>query len=57
MALLGLKFHPMYKANAIADFLENQFIAHDLCNENHKRRVEARAQAVLEAADNDPPKE
>jgi hypothetical protein len=26
---------------------------HDLCDENHERRVEARVQALLEAADSD----
>jgi hypothetical protein len=38
----GLKFHPSEKANGIADCLENQFTHHDLCDENHERRVEAR---------------
>jgi hypothetical protein len=55
--LLGLKYHPEDKANAIADGLENQFTPHDLCDENHERRVEARVQALLEAADNNPHKE
>jgi hypothetical protein len=50
----GLKFHPMDRANAIADTLENQFTPHDLCDENHERWVEARVQALLEAADSDP---
>jgi hypothetical protein len=35
--------------------LENLFTPHDLCDENHERRVEARVQALLEAEDNDPP--
>jgi hypothetical protein len=39
--LLDLKYHSKYKANAIADCLENQFTPHDLCDENHERRVEA----------------
>jgi hypothetical protein len=39
--LLGLKFLSLEKANAIADCLENQFTPHDLCDENHERRVEA----------------
>jgi hypothetical protein len=30
--LLGLKYHPLEKANAIADCLENQFTLHDLCD-------------------------
>jgi hypothetical protein len=52
--LLGLKYHPEDKTNAIADCLENQFTPHDLCDENHERRLEARVQALLEAADSDP---
>jgi hypothetical protein len=51
----GLTFHPLEKANAIADCLENQFTSHDLCDENHKRRVVARVQALLETIDNNPP--
>jgi hypothetical protein len=50
----GLKFHPLEKANAIADYLENLFTPHDLCEENHEWRVEARVQALLEAADDNP---
>jgi hypothetical protein len=53
--LLGLKYHPEDKANAIADCLENQFTLHDLCEENHERRVEARVEALLEAAESDSP--
>jgi hypothetical protein len=30
----GLKFHPLEKANTIADCLENQFAPHDLCDYN-----------------------
>jgi hypothetical protein len=51
----GLKFHPLEKANAIADYLENLFTPHDLCEENHEWRVEARVQALLEAVDDNPP--
>jgi hypothetical protein len=43
----GLKFHPLEKANTIADCLENQFTHYDLCDKNHERRVEARVQAQL----------
>jgi hypothetical protein len=50
----GLKFHPSEKVNAIADCLENQFTRHDLCDETHDRRVEARVQALLEAVDKPP---
>jgi hypothetical protein len=49
--LLGLKYHPVDKANAIADCLENQFTLHNLCEENYELKVEARVQALLEAAD------
>jgi hypothetical protein len=52
---LDLKFLPLEKANAIADCLENQFTPHDLCDDNHKGRVEARVQALLEAVDKNPP--
>jgi hypothetical protein len=51
--LFGLKY-PVDKANARADCLENQFTPHDLYEENHERRVEARVRALLEAADSDP---
>jgi hypothetical protein len=48
----GLKFHPSEKANAINDCLENEFTHHDLCEENHERRLEASVQTLLEAVDN-----
>jgi hypothetical protein len=51
---LGFTFHPLEKANAIADCLEKQFTSHELCVENHKRRVEATVQAVLETVDSNP---
>jgi hypothetical protein len=44
---LGLKVLPLEKANATADF----------CDENHERRVEARVQALLEAVGNNPMEE
>jgi hypothetical protein len=53
--LLGLKYHPVDKANAIADCLENQFTPHNLCEENHERQVETRVQDLLEAVDSDSP--
>jgi hypothetical protein len=55
--LFGLTFLPFEKANAIADFFENQITPHELCDENHKRQVEARVQVLLEAVDKKPPKE
>jgi hypothetical protein len=48
---LGLQFLLLGKANAIVDCLENQFTLHDLCDENHKWRVEASVQTQLEAVD------
>jgi hypothetical protein len=48
----GLKFHPSEKANAIANCLETQFVPHDLCDENHERRVDAKVQALLETVEN-----
>jgi hypothetical protein len=50
----GLKFHPSDKANAIADTLEFQFTPHDLCDENHERRVEADVQTLLHTVDTTP---
>jgi hypothetical protein len=47
----GLTFHPLEKASAIADCLENQFTLHDLCDENYKHRVEARVQTLLETVE------
>jgi hypothetical protein len=47
----GLKYQPLKKATTTADGSESQFTPHDVCVENHKRWVEARVQALLEAAD------
>jgi hypothetical protein len=52
---LGIKFQPLYKANTTADCLEKQFTPHKLCEENHKRQVDARVQDLLEAVDKDLP--
>jgi hypothetical protein len=49
-----LKFHQSEEANEIADCLEIQFTPHDLCDENHEQRVEARIQALLKTAENNP---
>jgi hypothetical protein len=54
-APFGLTFHPLEKANAIADCLENQFTLNDLCDENHKRQVEAGVSTLLKAAENSSP--
>jgi hypothetical protein len=48
-------FSSLEKANAVADCLENQFTLHDLCDENHKRQVEASVQTLLEARENNSP--
>jgi hypothetical protein len=44
---LGITYHPNEKANVIVDCLENQFTSHDPCDENHRRQVETRIQALL----------
>jgi hypothetical protein len=54
---LGIKYQPEDKANAITDYLENQFTPKNLCDENHERRVEARVQALLETDDSNTQKE
>jgi hypothetical protein len=46
---LGTTFHPLENANTIADCLEKQFTPHELCEENHKRQVEAREQDLAAA--------
>jgi hypothetical protein len=48
------KYQPIEKTNTIADCLENQFKPRDFYDVNHKRRVEARVQALLEAVDGSP---
>jgi hypothetical protein len=52
---LCLRFHPLKKVNVIADYLENLFTPHDLCEETHEWLVEARFQALLESIDDSPP--
>jgi hypothetical protein len=42
-----IKYNPTKKANVIASCSENQFTSHDLCDENHERQLESRAQALL----------
>ncbi|PNF38110.1 hypothetical protein B7P43_G15356, partial [Cryptotermes secundus] len=51
----GIKFHPFEKASATADCLENQYTPHNLFDDNHERRVEARVQALFKTTDNKPP--
>jgi hypothetical protein len=38
----GPIFYPIDKAHAIANYLENQFTPHELCDLDHERRVEAK---------------
>jgi hypothetical protein len=40
-------FYPIDKGKIIADCLENQFTAHDLCDCYHRRHVEAQVEALL----------
>jgi hypothetical protein len=49
------KYHPIERASAIADGLENQFTPYDLCDDKHEWRIQVRFQSVLEAVDNNPP--
>jgi hypothetical protein len=51
---LGIKYHPNEKANVIADCLENQFTSHDLCDENHERKVRTTVQGLLASVDGTP---
>jgi hypothetical protein len=48
-------FHLLENSNTIADCLGIQFTLHDLCDENHKRQVEARVQTLFKAVDNNSP--
>jgi hypothetical protein len=52
---LGLKFLPLEKANIISDCLENQFTPHDLCDENHEWRVEAKSPTSAGSCRQQPP--
>jgi hypothetical protein len=47
---LGPVFYPIEKASVIANYLENLFTPHELCDTDHERRVEARVQALLTTA-------
>jgi hypothetical protein len=48
---LGIIYYQKEKANVIANFLENQFISHHLCDENHERQAETRIQVLLASVD------
>jgi hypothetical protein len=51
----GLTSLPSEKTSVIADYLQNQFTPHDLCEENHERPVEALVQGLSEAVYDSPP--
>jgi hypothetical protein len=48
---LGTTYHLNEKVNTTVDCLENQFTSHDLCDENHERRVQTRVPALLTTTD------
>jgi hypothetical protein len=50
---IGPALYPIDKANTIADCLENQFRAHDLCDCDHSRHVEAQVETPLATVDED----
>jgi hypothetical protein len=52
---LGLVFYPNEEANVIANYLENLFTPHKLCDTDHERQVEARVQALLTIVDENAP--
>jgi hypothetical protein len=50
-APLRITYHPNEEDGVIEDCLQNQFISHDLCDENHEREVETTVQALLASVD------
>jgi hypothetical protein len=46
---LGVKYHPLDEADAVADCLYDQFTLHDLCDGNHDWRVDTRVKACSKA--------
>jgi hypothetical protein len=48
---LIITYHTNEKAYATADYLENQFTSHDLCDENRELPIETRVQALLTSVD------
>jgi hypothetical protein len=53
--LLSPILYPIDKANIIADCLENHLRAHDLCDCDHRRHMEAQVEALLATIDEDTP--
>jgi hypothetical protein len=52
---LGPVFHPNEKANVNANYLENLFTPHKVCDTDHERWVKAPVQALLTTTDENPP--
>jgi hypothetical protein len=52
---LGHIFYPFDKASIIADCVENQFRARELCDSDHRRHVQAKVEALLATVDEDTP--
>jgi hypothetical protein len=46
-------FNPIDKLNIIAECLDNQFRAHDLCENDHRRHLEAQLESLLAIIDED----
>jgi hypothetical protein len=51
---LGPVFYQNEKAKVIANYLENLFTPHKVCDTDHERRVEARVQTLLTTVDETP---
>jgi hypothetical protein len=51
---LGIIHDPNEKENVTANCSENQFISHDLCDENHEQWMETRVQILLAYVDKTP---
>jgi hypothetical protein len=52
---IGPVFYPNEKANENANYLDNLFTPHNVCDTTHEQRVEARVQALLKTVDENPP--
>jgi hypothetical protein len=52
---LGPVFYQNEKANVIANYLDNLFTPHKVCDTDHERRMEARVQALLTTVDENSP--
>jgi hypothetical protein len=52
---LGPVSYANEKANVIANYFENLFTPHKVCDTDHERQVEARVQALLITVDENPP--